>query len=731
MLINSIFEIKSNQDIDIYCIQKLYQDKYNYLKVIYTNLTKSNGDYLIYKYLTRLVTLFLLNPTVFEVTEFIEDLKKCDTCATKLFTIMLDKSKYGTLLDVIDNLLNMSNTNFKDYYFILSFLIKNKICCEIIVNKHEDDFNKCYIDKLLSLIIDQSDISLCHNIIKIFYKNESISFLSFCNTKLIKYKYLLKLDSLLIPPENLLKDYSDIHNLLQILLYVWSINNLQDNVKSHIQNKLWLIFNAFINIGINSLYILRTEYMKINNELKLMHTYVHDDRSFVVAVIDNHLNDQINNYDNHIKKIDTLIDLIDIESYTYFYNKTCEYINSLILTDSFNELHLKHNYIVSNINLFFHEHLENNPNIQSSILIKYFFNLLNLSYIPLLNRTDYINTLFTVLLKTNDMSGVSSKCFDILINYYIEYNASELIDFEKEVIHYKIILIMKLLLMSPALETSFLVLFDRSNPSIIKYVILLLDDFKNVLDGFFYKIKTYNSGNLPILEKITKKNDISKIAYTINTYLYLLEQISHYHNSILLHEQVINHFITICNYYINIILTKGSTIYSLIAFRLNSSTYNDILIGIVKCYANLKYNTVFINNLFKNVNDNVETLIDDLLIKIKYKMPVQLEIQLIHIRNKLNLKFESNKTNITPTMYDPIMHTKIQIPIHLPDSKIIMDKSVILQHLNNSETDPFTRCKLTVDILEEHNKLDSTKDEITAEYAKHAVNIKHAVGVNV
>ena len=69
-------------------------------------------------------------------------------------------------------------------------------------------------------------------------------------------------------------------------------------------------------------------------------------------------------------------------------------------------------------------------------------------------------------------------------------------------------------------------------------------------------------------------------------------------------------------------------------------------------------------------------------------------------------------------MYDPIMHTEIQAPRLLPDSKIIVDKSVILQHLNNSETDPFTRSKLTVETLEEYNKLTSTKDEITAQYAK-------------
>lgn len=731
MLINNIFQIPNNKDVDIYCTQKLYQDKYKYLKSIYKNLGKDfdkSKDYLIiHKYLSKLVSIFLLNPSIFEVNEFINDIKDGNECSIQLFKMTIEKCNYSTTVDIVDIILKKCNSSFNNYYPIFVFLVNNLVCCEIIASTHQDNKeNNCYINELLLLIKNKDHILRCHNIIKTIYKNETVSFLSFCNSQVTRYKYLLKMDSLLKSPEILIKDYSNIHNLLQLILYVWTINDLQNELKPYLQNKLWIVFHSLINIGVNSLYILRDKYTKINTEFRTIQNYVNDDGSYVVAVIDQHINNNIIDYNNHIISINGLINLLDMESYTYFYNVSCKHINSLIIVDSFKNLHLRNNYIVSNINLFYLHNLENNNNIEPLLIIKYYMNLLNLTYIPLLDRTEYINTLFTVLLKIKDLSEVTPKCFHILIKFYTEYNNSNLLDIEKEVIHYKIILIIKILLKSPKLSISLLSLFNKSNEEIVKYTLILLDDFKNILEEFFNKIKTYNTSTLSTFQKISKKTDICKIAYTINTYLFYIEYISKLQCNILLHEKITPQFVTVCNYYMNIILTQGNTIYSLLSFRLNYSTYYEILHGMIKCYTNLKYNTIFINSLYKNINENVSTLIDDLLLKIKSKIPVQLEIQLTHIRNKLNAKFKNDKTRENSTdikMYDPIMHTEIVLPVLLPDSKIIVDKSVILQHLNNSETDPFTRSELTIKILEDYNKLKSTKEEINSQYAKKSIHI--------
>lgn len=731
MLINNIFQIANNKDVDLYCTQKLYQDKYKYLKTIYKNIgtdfEKSKDYLIIHKYLSKLVSIFLLNPSIFEVDEFIVDIKNGNNCTITLFNMTIEICNYSTTVDIIDIILKKCNSNFNNYYPILLFLVNNSVCCEIIANTHQDnnDYN-CYINKLLLLIKNKDNVLQARNIMKIIYKNQTILFLSFCNSQISRYKYLLKMDSLLKLPDILIEDYTNIHNLLQLVLYVWTINNLQSEMKPYLQNKLWIVFHSLINIGINTLYTLREKYNKINAEFRTIQNYVNDDGSYVVAVIDQHINNKIIDYNNHIISINALLSIIDIESYTYFYNISCKHINELIIVDSFKNLHLRNNYIVSNINQFFQKNLENNKNIDPLLLVKYYFNLLNLSYIPLLDRTEYINTLFTILLKIKDLSKITPQCFSILTQFYTEYNNSNLLDFEKEVIHYKIILIIKLLLKSKKLSSNLITLFKKSNEDIVKYTLILLDDLKNIFDDFFNKIKIYNTSNLSAIQKLSKKNDISKISYTINTYLYYIEQISCLHNNILLHEKITPQFITICNYYINIILTKGNTIYSLLSFRLNYNTYYEILQGIIKCYANLKYNTIFINSLYKHISENVNTLIDDLLLKVKSKIPIQLEIQLTHIRNKLNTKCKndsSKNVDVDFKMMDPIMHTEIQIPVLLPDSKIIVDKSVIIQHLNNSETDPFTRSELTIKILEDFNNLKSTKDEINSQYAKKTIHM--------
>jgi len=47
---------------------------------------------------------------------------------------------------------------------------------------------------------------------------------------------------------------------------------------------------------------------------------------------------------------------------------------------------------------------------------------------------------------------------------------------------------------------------------------------------------------------------------------------------------------------------------------------------------------------------------------------------------------------------DPLMDTVMLDPVELP-SGTIMDRSVITRHLLNSNTDPFSRQKLTEDML--------------------------------
>jgi ubiquitin conjugation factor E4 B len=97
--------------------------------------------------------------------------------------------------------------------------------------------------------------------------------------------------------------------------------------------------------------------------------------------------------------------------------------------------------------------------------------------------------------------------------------------------------------------------------------------------------------------------------------------------------------------------------------------------------------------------------------------------------DKLILNFESamklfadevEDTDIPDEFLDPILLTLMENPIYLPNSDIIIDKDTILKHLLQSETNPFTREHLTIDMIEEYNSIpeiklsiDTLKEQIT------------------
>ena len=79
---------------------------------------------------------------------------------------------------------------------------------------------------------------------------------------------------------------------------------------------------------------------------------------------------------------------------------------------------------------------------------------------------------------------------------------------------------------------------------------------------------------------------------------------------------------------------------------------------------------------------------------------------------KENTLIEKYDSDIPVEFLDPIMSTPIINPVELPSSKTIVEKETIENHLVFSQTDPFNRADLTLDILNDHNMIESTKDTI-------------------
>jgi hypothetical protein len=82
---------------------------------------------------------------------------------------------------------------------------------------------------------------------------------------------------------------------------------------------------------------------------------------------------------------------------------------------------------------------------------------------------------------------------------------------------------------------------------------------------------------------------------------------------------------------------------------------------------------------------------------------------LSYFDNKINVKIDSNvDIEIPDELCDPLMDTLIENPVMLPND-IIIDYGTISRHLLTSETNPFDRSPLTIEILEEYNNKSCVK----------------------
>lgn len=82
--------------------------------------------------------------------------------------------------------------------------------------------------------------------------------------------------------------------------------------------------------------------------------------------------------------------------------------------------------------------------------------------------------------------------------------------------------------------------------------------------------------------------------------------------------------------------------------------------------------------------------------------------------SKIYLELQDEEDIVIPDEFcDPIMSSLIEEPVMLPDTDIIMDKSIISRHLLSDEHNPFNREKLTLQMLEDYNNLEDISKKIS------------------
>jgi hypothetical protein len=83
--------------------------------------------------------------------------------------------------------------------------------------------------------------------------------------------------------------------------------------------------------------------------------------------------------------------------------------------------------------------------------------------------------------------------------------------------------------------------------------------------------------------------------------------------------------------------------------------------------------------------------------------------------------------NLPVDFLDPILFTPIIEPMILPESGIIIDKTVIMSHLLENKYDPFNRQPLTFEHLENFNSSDNIKEKCIEFISKRDMWIKNNI----
>ena len=275
-------------------------------------------------------------------------------------------------------------------------------------------------------------------------------------------------------------------------------------------------------------------------------------------------------------------------------------------------------------------------------------------------------------------------------------------------------------LLSPYKETIYEVL-DKD--SIHKFIHNLLNNYLSFYKGFVQNLKRLNKA---------KQDEYEENHYTIEN---LKLQLQWYQSEILEMDNFI-----ISDNFLQEVTSAGirDSMALIIGFKLESLVgpeRNNLVIGESKQYFNPIYHVKnifhWINMLHSNkdfmrtmVNETrytkteyIRKLLDILLKKmeIEEKDSVKICKFITHIDDeRKKLKEIEEDENIPDELLDPIMGTLIETPILLPVSNTFMEKDVIMRHLLNSATNPFTRDPLTSKELEEYNQREDVQERISS-----------------
>ena len=603
----------------------------------------------------------------------------------KLISILLkNRVVRPRFLEWISNIVNLSKTFKNDY------LYSDRI------NILKPKYLKLIIDILFKLWEDTKKKDNDFKNINMEYPKNKFSLINIDDKILdfkIKNKFLNDLFFMIIILMN------NFYNILDFIInkYVNKIENMKIQLRQMILTDSNIENNNYLNkITLNSIYKSNFEYCK--NDSKLCQS-IKNFQIDISLILNIKLKSRVVIPDFVLETNIDLINCLKIYDDIFYNFNFLNFENSIILLnyEKFGNHYIKHKYC--------------------------FYACYYISDNYRMNKCDLRLKSIQNILLTN------------LINFYIELEKMDENLLEKSLIRVNIINFLKFIFIhEPVIYNKKVYLYNEINDKIfIRFVNFYINDMTKCFENTFSSIKDINEIEKDgIFVSMVRKNDYLNMDKHLDLFIkynILKTQLVDLNN-------IISFLYIISDNAINILMSKelGEKICSQLNYYLNEITlenkrnlYNiqnkyyvgfkpiNLLDFLIKILLSLMKHSSFILYMSKDIRCFKKTNIDfsikqlwinNLLTDREYN---KLENITKLIDHKIN---EDKEIEIPDEFCDPLMDCEIIEPIILPETNIIMEKSVILRHLLNNLNNPFNREPLSLKNLEEFNNRDDIKKKI-------------------
>ncbi len=518
----------------------------------------------------------------------------------------------------------------------------------------------------------------------IIYNSENFTFLQYLFYLVLSYNYITtirlinKIKELTIKKMNLQNSLFELENLDSQLSFVTkSLLLLQKKTIKVVENKI----NTHLEIVIINLQ---------NNNLQTFTNYLID------LVINKFKN--FNNNDDNDKIINNMPVFLIESILTSLSNKTFYKYSTINCHKLINFIYL----LLSNDQI--------NPHLKSK--------LLSITYTY---KKQIINTIYWI------EPTLINKFHMILYNLYVTFHKMNNTWNYYEKMYIKLDIL------------SFLIYFNENNSMNIpltyddkittQFIYILLEDLIQLNEIIFNYYKSIENDtdlvslNKEYIAKLLEKNNINYNLIELNCEMLLILLNNRQFKDIFINNKHIIENLTLSlNYtFFNNLPKKLITTYPklskhLIDYGENHSIYtlllkiftNHNLINSTQFLEYIVNNKYFcITKMRKHFENNSK--INSFLLSNNYYILIN------NIQKIINTQKKDKELQIEypDEFYDPIMDCIIKNPVFLPSSNTVMERYVIEKHLLTSNLDPFTRDKLTIDLLNKYNETIEIKQKIT------------------